>query len=119
MIPSDVIQNTNNTYKNLTIHVDGQSFINCLFENCVLEFSGTGYLEFQSNKLVNTRWAFVGPAGNTIGFLAALYGGLGTEGVEVVERLFDEIRNKGKAFHINTPASSEAQDTTVPTPKTP
>jgi hypothetical protein len=88
-----MIKNYKNTYENRTVLLDGQTFEECTFINCTLQFGGTDEVALVSNKIINCKWALSGNAATTIGFLKALYQGGGGFGQQLVESIFSEIRN--------------------------
>ncbi len=99
-----MIQNSNNLYEGVRVRLDGNNFVHCTFRNCILEYGGTDGVGFTSNELFECRWAFVGPAENTINFLISLYSGLGSAGPQIVEELFQSIRRNATARNVQ-PAS--------------
>ena len=60
-------------FENVTIFLDGSSFIECTFENCNLIYSGLLPAALNTNSFNNCRWEFSGAAQNTVGFMADLY----------------------------------------------
>jgi hypothetical protein len=113
MIPENLILNSNNIYEGLRIRLDGNRYEHCTFTNCILEFAGTGPVEFSYNHLINCRWAFAGPAEKTIHFLISIYKGLGPEGAQMVEGLFEQIRQLAKAPNVQNAPLAKEQDTTA------
>lgn len=85
--------NVGATYKNQTIQVDGQQFVECVFEKCTLEFAGEALPYFERCTLVDARWSFVGAAGITIGFLQMVRNTFGEGGKDFVEIVFEFIRD--------------------------
>lgn len=88
-----MIKNVNNTYRKTTVHLDGNHFESCIFEDCQLEYGGTDKVGLVSCEFTNCVWSFVGPAANTIQFMGALYHGLGNDGRGLIEKTFDQIRS--------------------------
>jgi hypothetical protein len=87
------------TFKHTDILIDGQQYIECTFINCTLNFGGTlkGLL-LKDCEFTDCVWGFVGPAEDTIKYLALLYSGLGTgseQPREIVEDIFKSIRHEG------------------------
>ena len=78
-------------FENVTIFLDGSSFIECTFENCNLIYSGLLPAALNTNSFNNCRWEFSGAAQNTVGFMADLYRA-GAQ--ELIEATFDNIRGK-------------------------
>jgi hypothetical protein len=62
----------NKTFENETVVVDGNSFHNCTFKNCVIEYSG-GLFEFgQSVTFPNSKITISGAAKNSALFFESL-----------------------------------------------
>ncbi len=80
------------TLKNLTIQLDGGTFVGCTFESCELIFNGLmGVTLVNCTFGKNIKWRFDGPANNTIKFMKGLYeAGAG----EVIENTFRQIRGE-------------------------
>lgn len=75
-----------------TVHLDGNSYINCVFEDCRLIYSGGVHPVFQGNSIERCTWTFEGSASRTLAFLRLLYHGMGEGGKELIETTFREIR---------------------------
>jgi hypothetical protein len=82
----------NQKFEDLTITIDGGTFHGCTFVRCKLRFSGLAVPELGGNRFEHCEWDFVGPAGDTLGFLQTLYHDHG--GVDLVERLFGAVRDR-------------------------
>jgi hypothetical protein len=54
-----------------TIRLDGNSFVNCQFEDCVLEYGGHMGVGLNSSTLKNCKLQLDGHAALTVQFLAA------------------------------------------------
>lgn len=105
-----MIENKNNTFIGARVILDGNSFEECVFQNCVLEFGGTAPVNLVNNRIVDCQWSFVGPAAATVSFMSGVYNGLGSEGQKLVEAIFDNIRRGyTNAPPVPTPAQSSAQ----------
>ena len=78
-------------FENVTIFLDGSSFIECNFENCTLIYSGLLPAALNTSSFNNCRWEVSGAAQNTVGFMADLYRA-GAQ--ELIEATFDNIRGK-------------------------
>jgi hypothetical protein len=81
-------------FRNQRVIVEGNEYVNCTFEDCVMVISGA---EGKSAMLGNRfgsgiTWTFDGAAGRTLEFLTALYHGFGDHGREQVEEIFATIR---------------------------
>lgn len=85
-------KNIRNTYKNCTVQLDNNEFVECTFDHCKLIYSGLGPVSLVSCHFTNVGWDFAGPARNTIEFLRGLYHGMGEGGRQLVERTFEDIR---------------------------
>jgi hypothetical protein len=74
--------------------IEGNEYIDCRFENCVMVFSGGDEKSLISRCGFGSgvMWTFEGPAQRTIQFLAAMYHGIGAGGREQVEEIFAAIR---------------------------
>lgn len=81
----------NQTFNGVNIVLDGSSFYDCTFENCTIIFSATLPFTLQNPKFTDCKWEMVGPADQTLKYLAALYQA-GAQ--ELVEATFDNIRGK-------------------------
>lgn len=82
-------------FANKTVEVDNNQFVDCKFTNCVLRFTGAGAVGYQNCVFDRCEWMFDGPAETTIQYLAAMYQGLGPGGRDIVEGIFDSIRQGG------------------------
>lgn len=79
------------TFEGGTQKIDGMKFINCVFNNCTLEYSGGKPPSFIGCRLKGSNFAFIENADNTLAFLAAMYhGGFRP----VVDATFDAIRRQ-------------------------
>jgi hypothetical protein len=92
-----MIKNIRNQYKNISVPLDNNEFVECQFEGCTMEFSGLGPVSMVGCKFTNVRWVFLGAAQNTLNFLHGLYHGMGDGGRLLVESTFDNIRRPTKA----------------------
>ena len=88
------------TFENLTIQLDGSTFINCTFKTCELVYSGLLTVTLNGCAFDNVRWRFTGPAGDTVQFMKALYEG---GAAELIENTFRTIRGEaveqGQTLH--------------------
>ncbi|WP_083870923.1 hypothetical protein [Marinobacter santoriniensis] len=89
-----MIKNIANSYRGGTVQLDNNSFTACTFDNCALEFGGTGPVELNECSFNNVQWIFTGAAKNTLNFLHGMYSGMGEGGRQIVEATFDNIRGK-------------------------
>lgn len=84
------------TFKNERVELTGSRFHGCTFENCELVYRGDLSPTFQDNEFIDSRFVFTDAAIRTMYFLSNIYHA-GTGGQEIVERTFDDIRER--AFH--------------------
>jgi hypothetical protein len=77
------------TFKNETVELDGNEFIDCKFQGCQLVYSGGPLPRFDGCAFDASPFNFQKGAGNALHFLRDLYhAGLSQN----VEALFDHIR---------------------------
>ena len=79
----------NQVFADQEMVLDGNSFIECTFTNCLLTYSAVLPVNMVSNRFNDCEWRFLGAAAATIDFMTALYNG-GAE--EVIESIFSNIR---------------------------
>ncbi len=80
------------TLKNLTIQLDGGTFVGCTFESCELIFNGLMSVTFVNCTFgENIKWRFDGPASTTIKFMTALYE---AGAAELIENTIRQIRGE-------------------------
>jgi hypothetical protein len=91
-----MIKNINNTYVQTQVRLDSNEFIDCSFDRCTLEFSGTGPVSLLGCNFNEVNWVFSGPAQNTLAFLYGVYHGMGEGGRALVEATFENIRKPQK-----------------------
>jgi len=82
----------NETFRGRTIEIDGNQYINCTFIKCRIVFTGFEEGVFDECKFIRCDWGFSGPAVSTLNYLAAIYNGLGENGQDMVEGIFESIR---------------------------
>ena len=75
-----------------TIDVDGNTYEDCRFERCVLRFSGEALPTFRRCRFVNADWQFVGAAATVVAFLSQIGQDFGPSGVELLDNLFQQIK---------------------------
>lgn len=85
-------------FKNERIELDGKAFHNCEFENCELVFSGDRPPTFSDNRYVDSVFVLTGNATRTMYLLSNIYHA-GEGGKQVVEKIFDDIRNRDVHGH--------------------
>jgi hypothetical protein len=79
----------NQTFNDITIYIDGSTYMGCTFQRCIMVFSGVLPVHIVGNKFIQCKWEFAGPAANTVGFLTSLYAGGARD---LVEQIFDAVR---------------------------
>ena len=77
-----------------TVELDGNQFVNCRFYDCKLMFFATAPVSFDQCVFNECDWSFEGPADIMLSFLTALYHGLGVSGQDLVELIFQGIRER-------------------------
>jgi hypothetical protein len=92
----------NQTFSDVTVHLDGSSFYDCTFERCTVVFSGVLPAVLNNPRFVDCRWQAAGPAETTIMFLTALYK---AGAKDLIETTFETIRGKSP----NQPVASEGR----------
>lgn len=101
-------------FHNQTIRVDGNSYQNCVFYDCTLEFAATALPQFDGCRFANSSWIFVGPASNMITFLSQLPRNFGKPGEELLDGLFRQLQ-QGPVMPADPPVLlAEARSVTVP-----
>jgi hypothetical protein len=55
------------------VRLDGHSYFNCLFKNCVLIFSATDVVNLNSCRFESCEFRLAGPAAWTVAFLQGLH----------------------------------------------
>ncbi len=79
-------------FDNSSVEVDGNRFESCTFVRCRIIFSALDTVTFKDCIFDRCDWVFDGPAETTLTYLSALYRGLGPQGQELVEAVFQGIR---------------------------
>lgn len=85
-------KNVKLNYSKSKVVLDNQEFIDCVFDDCEMEYSGTARVILNGCHFNNATFTFTGPARNTFEFLHGLYHGLGEDGKNIVNDLFRHIR---------------------------
>lgn len=83
-------------FEDQTISLDGGTFRDCTFTNCVFLFSAVLPVILQGSSFDKCRWEFVGPAANTMAFIRSLYA-RGEK--ELVEAIFADARSEQTHAH--------------------
>lgn len=88
------------TFEGQQILLDGNEFEDCAFTGCHLQFAGIMPSDGMSKCTFNKcTWGFVGPANNTLAFLATFYA-QGEEARKLIENTFESIRqNVSSSLH--------------------
>jgi hypothetical protein len=89
-----------------TVNLDGNRFVNCRFQDCQLVFYAYEPVSFDRCVFDECDWVFEGAADIMLSFLTALYHGLGKSGQDLVELIFDSVRNG--SFVATTPTRAIA-----------
>jgi hypothetical protein len=94
------------TFGQEPVQVDGFYFKDCKFLQSKIIFRGFEPVQFDGCLFDRCEWVFDGPAENTLLFLSALHRGLGLEGANLVEGIFESIRIGGveKGILVAEPA---------------
>ena len=82
----------NSTFVGATVDLDGNTYESCLFQRCIIRFSGLSPAALSNCQFQDCTLALGGHATLTLSYLRALYHGLGEWGKQSVENLFEEIR---------------------------
>ncbi len=82
-------------FNNEAIDVDSKKFERCTFNQCKIVFNGRAATEFSGCTFNECQWVFNAGAEQTLHYLTALYHGLGQGGSDIVEAIFDSIRQGG------------------------
>ena len=80
------------TFTGLTICLDGGTFSNCRFERCTIVISGVLPIMLENPRFVDCQWSFIGPASNTVSFMAAMYR---AGAKDLIETTWNSILGKG------------------------
>ena len=75
--------------------LDGNEFIGCHFDHCRIETAGILPCTLDGCSFTTCSWGFIGPASNTVNFMAGIYQ-QGGEAKSLIEKTFDDIRGKRK-----------------------
>lgn len=83
-------------FKNDDVRLDGNTFIECTFKNCVMVYGGGPPPVMNLCHFHDVNWSFVEQAGNTLELMRSIYHGAGDGGRHMIEQTFDEIRKLPK-----------------------
>ena len=80
------------TFVNGRIDVDGETYVRCVFDHCGIVYSALQPVRFIECRFISCEWIFSESADLTLAYLSALYRGLGAQGAQLVESIFQRIR---------------------------
>lgn len=90
--------NSHNTYSGMRVVLDNQSYHECTFTNCTIEYAGTGPISLIGCSFHSCNWVMTGNALNTLNFMQSMYHGMGDFGKQMINQTFENVkRNKFKA----------------------
>jgi hypothetical protein len=87
------------TFKEVIISLDGNSFYGCKFHRCKFQFSGLLPVHLHRCQFDNCTWDFAGPAANTLSFLRLIYNAGASD---LIEETFRSIRGERPSGPILT-----------------
>ncbi len=79
-------------YKDTRVLIDGDTFVDCEFRNCLLTYTGGEIPIMTDCKIYDCEWRFEGAAERTIVFMKGLFHGMGPGGREVIDATFKNIQ---------------------------
>lgn len=80
------------TFQQETINLDGNQFERCAFIRCKIVYTAADTFSIDGCTFTICDWVFDGPAERTLFYLSALYRGLGPQGQELVDVIFQQIK---------------------------
>jgi hypothetical protein len=84
----------NEVFEDQIIQLDGNKYIRCKFQRCTLQFGGLADVSLENCEFHRSSWSFTEAAARTIQFMTGLYHGAGEGGRELIEKTFENIRQK-------------------------
>jgi|GEM_PF-591642 hypothetical protein len=96
-------------YSAESVVIDNTQFIDCNFNESTLIYEGLGPVGFQGCNFNSTKWSLDQYAMNTVGFLHAIYHGMGSVGQQMVEGTFKKIK-ESEPMSSNISKSTSAYD---------
>lgn len=69
-----MLRNVGETFEDRTLVLDDSSYVDCVFINCRLVYSGSGAVNLSGCRFTGSSFHFEDAAGNTVAFLNALAG---------------------------------------------
>jgi hypothetical protein len=97
------------TFTNERVELSGNNFHGCTFNHCELVYRGDISPTFKDNQFIDSVFLFTDAAIRTIYFLSNMYHA-GPGGREVVEKTFEDIRNKAIHGHTARTIPPHTQD---------
>jgi len=97
----------NQSFRNERIELSGNAYHGCTFDHCELVYRGDPSPTFADNQFIDSVFLFKDAAIRTIYFLSNMYHA-GAGGREVVEKTFENIRQRAIRGHT---ARTEAPHT--------
>jgi hypothetical protein len=94
----------NKQFDGVLVELDGMIFDRCIFTQCKLVFRADDSVSFNRCTFVRCDWVFDGAAERTLLYLSALYQGLRPEGGDLVEAIFQNIREGKVGEEITLPS---------------
>ena len=88
-------RNFRNTYNGVKVRIDNQSFEECSFINCTIEYGGTGPISLTGCKFKSCNWVFIDYAQNTLNFMQTMYHHMDEFGKSMIEATFQNIKDSG------------------------
>lgn len=82
----------NKSFADDTVELDNNTYQNCKFARCTLNYRGLGQVEIAGCSFEEPRFVFLDAAQRTLGFMNALYNGAGAGGKQLIEATFNNMR---------------------------
>jgi hypothetical protein len=98
----------NKTFERETVNLDGNEFVGCHFIESRLILTAFDGVTIDRCTITRCDWVLDGPAENTILYLSAIYRGLGVQGQQLVEAIFDSIRRGTVGQDVTVPSLAAA-----------
>ncbi|MBV9699283.1 MAG: hypothetical protein JO078_04065 [Candidatus Eremiobacteraeota bacterium] len=83
-----MIEHVRGRFSRTRVNLDNQRFESCVFENCVVVFSGTGSYGLRDCSFKDCSFALEGPAASALQFMTDFY----RIAPQMIEGMFDKIR---------------------------
>lgn len=99
----------NQSFKNERVELTGSAFHGCTFEKCELVYRGDRPPTFQDNHFIDSVFVFTDGAIRTLYLLSNIYHA-GTGGREVVEKIFENIRQREVHGHATSTITPHTPD---------